>query len=295
MSIQIGVNIPNFGPHASPGTALDWTRRAEDARLSIVMMSDHVTVTPDVARSYPAPFLEAFTTLSWLAGQTSLRVGTTVAILPYRHALLVEAMAGTLARITGGRFVLGVGVGWARKEFRALGVQYDQRAALADETLAGLAAHRTGAGLWPAAGDGARVTADPLAGLPVWVGGNGPAAIRRAARYGTAWHPLGITPAQLADGRTRLDEEARLLSRARPVIVPRVRLIPEEEPVPPQRRQLGQGTWRQIESDLLHVAESGAPAIILDTYHLTSPASAQPDAARDWWLLRRAIDILRSA
>ena len=295
MSIQIGVNIPNFGQHASPHTALDWTRRAEDAHLSIVMMSDHVTVTPDVARSYPAPFLEAFTTLSWLAGQTSLRVGTTVAILPYRHTLLVDAMAGTLARISEGRFVLGVGVGWAHEEFRALGVQYDQRAALADEALVGLAAHRTGAGLWPAAEDGDRVTADPLAGLPVWVGGNGPAAIRRTARYGTAWHPLGVTPAQLSDGRTRLDEEARLLSRTPPVIVPRVRLIPEEEPVPPQGRQLGQGTWQQIESDLLHVVESGAPAVILDTYHLASPTSTQPDAARDWRLLHKAIDILRSA
>src|SRR5689334_22815019 len=84
------------------------------------MVSDHIAVTPDVAEQYPAPFYEPFTTLSWLAGLTrGIRLGTTVLIVPYRHPLLIARMAANLNDLSGGRLVLGVGVGWAREEFGA--------------------------------------------------------------------------------------------------------------------------------------------------------------------------------
>ena len=93
-------------------------------------------MTPDVAEQYPAPFYEPFTTLSWLAGVTErVRLGTTVLIVPYRHPLLVARMAANLNRLSGGRLVLGVGVGWARQEFEALGVPFGRRGALTDEHL----------------------------------------------------------------------------------------------------------------------------------------------------------------
>src|SRR4051795_5601199 len=85
------------------------------------MVSDHVVITPDVAQQYPAPFYEPFTTLSWLAGITGrIRLGTTVLIVPYRHPLVTARMAANLNDLSGGRLVLGVGVGWARQEFAAL-------------------------------------------------------------------------------------------------------------------------------------------------------------------------------
>src|ERR687887_2465476 len=104
-----------------------WAQTVEGLGYDLLMVSDHVVVTPDVARQYPAPFYEPFTTLSWLAGITErIRLGTTVLIVPYRHPLLVARMAANLNDLSGGRLVLGVGVGWARQEFEALGAVYER-------------------------------------------------------------------------------------------------------------------------------------------------------------------------
>ena len=75
-----------------------------------------------MASRYPEPFDDPFTTLSWLAGQTSkVRLGTTVIVLPYRHPVLMARMVANIDNFSGGRRILGVGVGNAEDEFRALG------------------------------------------------------------------------------------------------------------------------------------------------------------------------------
>jgi alkanesulfonate monooxygenase SsuD/methylene tetrahydromethanopterin reductase-like flavin-dependent oxidoreductase (luciferase family) len=81
------------------------------------MISDHVALTPDVQAAYPAPFYDPFTTLAWLAGQTDhIELGTTVAILPYRSPLLTPRVAANIDQFSGGRFVLGAGVGGSERE-----------------------------------------------------------------------------------------------------------------------------------------------------------------------------------
>ena len=108
----------------------------EGLGFDLLMMSDHVTVTADVAQRYPEPFYEPFTTLSWLAGiTTECGSARPSLVLPYRHPLLVARMAGNLNQLSGGRFVLGVGAGWARQEFDALGVPFTARGRLTDEYL----------------------------------------------------------------------------------------------------------------------------------------------------------------
>ena len=139
------------------------------------MISDHVAVTPDVAEQYPPPFYEPFTTLAWLAGLTDrIKLGTTVLIVPYRHPLLVARMAANLNELSGGRLVLGVGVGWAVQEFDALGVPFRQRGQLTDDYLQTIRA------AWENDEDyrGGRI--------PIWVGGNSEAGLRRAVRLGDA-------------------------------------------------------------------------------------------------------------
>jgi len=131
------VNVPNFGPGTNPARLRDWAGVVEGLGYELLMVSDHVVITPDVAEQYPAPFYEPFTTLSWLAGITSrVRLGTTVLIAPYRHPLLVARMAANLHALSGGRLVLGVGVGWARGEFEALGAEHARRGRRTDEILA---------------------------------------------------------------------------------------------------------------------------------------------------------------
>jgi alkanesulfonate monooxygenase SsuD/methylene tetrahydromethanopterin reductase-like flavin-dependent oxidoreductase (luciferase family) len=113
--VQIGVNVPNFGPGTDPGVLRRWAQTVEGLGFDLLMVSDHIAVTPDVAAQYPAPFYEPFTTLAWLAGIThQVRLGTTVLIAPYRHPLLTARMAANLNQLSEGRLVLGVGVGWAR-------------------------------------------------------------------------------------------------------------------------------------------------------------------------------------
>src|SRR3954469_6742580 len=171
--MRIGVNIPNFGPGTDPDVLGRWARTGEALGFDLLMISDHVAVTPDVAEQYPAPFYEPFTALSWLAGVTErVRLGPSVLIVPHRHPLLVARMAANLNRISGGRLVLGVGVGWARQEFAALGVPFERRGVLTDEFLRSVRA------AWDD-------DADYRAGrIPVWVGGNSEAGLRRAVRLG---------------------------------------------------------------------------------------------------------------
>src|SRR5256714_15241306 len=130
----MGVNVPNFGPGTAPGLLRRWAQTVEGLGFDLLMISDHVAVTPDVAEQYPPPFYEPFTTLAWLAGLTDrIKLGTTVLIVPYRHPLLIARMAANLNELSGGRLVLGVGVGWAREEVRALGVPFRDPGRLTDQ------------------------------------------------------------------------------------------------------------------------------------------------------------------
>ena len=86
--MKIGVNLINFGPGAEPAALGRWARVVEDLGYHLLMTSDHIAITPDVAARYPAPFYEPFSMLGWLAGITSrVELGTTVIIVPYRHPL----------------------------------------------------------------------------------------------------------------------------------------------------------------------------------------------------------------
>ena len=143
------MNVPNFGPGTNPDVLRRWALTVEGLGFDLLMVSDHIVVTPDVAQQYPAPFYEPFTTLSWLAGLTRrMRLGTTVIVVPYRHPLLIARMAANLNDLSGGRLVLGVGVGGFRQEFDALGVPFRERGRLTDEHLLAIrAAWRDDAGL----------------------------------------------------------------------------------------------------------------------------------------------------
>ncbi|RJQ75781.1 LLM class flavin-dependent oxidoreductase [Pseudonocardiaceae bacterium YIM PH 21723] len=259
----IGVNVPNFGPGTDPGVLRDWARTVEGLGFDLLMMSDHVVVTPDVAAQYPAPFYDPFTTLSWLAGVTDkLTLGTTVVIAPYRHPLLVARMAANLNDLSGGRFVLGLGVGWAREEFAALGVPFEQRGKLTDELI--VAVREAWEDDKYRAGD-----------IPIWVGGNSEAAMRRAIRHGDAWHPIRQTPDGWRESVGRLGEITG--DKQLPGLAPRILLRLTDEPI--ENRKLGEGTLEQIVDDVELLRADGAQAVLLDTFIGDPEETRRPETA----------------
>jgi alkanesulfonate monooxygenase SsuD/methylene tetrahydromethanopterin reductase-like flavin-dependent oxidoreductase (luciferase family) len=263
--VQIGVNVPNFGPGTSPAVLREWARTVEGLGYDLLMVSDHVVVTPDVAEQYPAPFYEPFTTLSWLAGVTErISLGTTVLIAPYRHPLLVARMAANLADLSGGRFVLGLGVGWARQEFAALGVAFERRGKLTDELIT-------------AVREAWRDEGYRAGHVPIWVGGHSDGALRRAIRLGDAWHPLRQTPDGWREALARLETLAAEEERPRPALAPRILLRLTDQP--PADRRLGEGTIEQVVADLERLRADGAHAVVLDPFIGDPEETRHPDAA----------------
>ena len=266
--MRLGVNVPNFGPGTDPDVLRSWAQTVEGLGFDLLMVSDHVAVTPDVAEQYPAPFYEPFTTLAWLAGVTrQIRLGTTVLILPYRHPLLTARMAANLNDLSGGRLVLGVGVGWARQEFDALGVPFRDRGRLTDLHLLAIRA------AWA---DGEDYRGGPI---PVWVGGNSDAALRRAVRMGDAWHPLRFTPDWLSGALDRMKAIAADLQRPPPALTPRIALQLTASPVTGGDRLAGQGTIEQVAGDLGQLRSLGADTVILDPFNGDPDETAHPEAA----------------
>ncbi len=261
--MRLGVNVPNFGPGTEPGVLRCWAQTVEGLGFDLLMISDHVAVTPDVAEQYPAPFYEPFTTLAWLAGITGrVRLGTTVLIVPYRHPLLIARMAANLNDLSGGRLVLGVGAGWAAQEFGALGVPFRQRGKLTDDYLRAVRA------AW--ADD-----ADYRGGqIPIWVGGNSDAGVRRAVNLGEAWHPLRFTMPWLREAVDRMTALAGEQRRPVPGLVPRIALRLAEAPVTGPGRLAGEGTIDQVLDDLAQLRLLGADTVVLD------PFGGDPDETR---------------
>jgi probable F420-dependent oxidoreductase len=271
--MKIGVKLHHSGPGATAEMMRRWTLLAETLGFHFVMAGDHVALTPDVTASYPAPFFEACTSLTWLAAQTrTIGLGTTVLVVPYHHPLHLAQLTTSVDVLSGGRLILGVGVGWARQEFEALGVPFEQRGAITDDYLAALKV------LWteqPASYEGRfvrfrDVTLDPRPVQrphpPLWIGGDSDAALRRAVRFGDAWHPINVRLDWIRQtALPKLAAFAEEQGRPVPALCPRIRCRITESPLPEEGRFPGEGTLDQIRRDVEVLASLGATHVLLDT------------------------------
>ena len=193
-------------------------RAAEAAGFDWVSCSDHPMVPVSRAEAMGPTWYDAGSTLAFVAGVTSrIRLLSHVLVLPYRHPLLVAKQYGTLDHLSGGRVILGVGSGHLKPEFKTLGADFERRGRVSDEYMRAIAA------AWEQ--DVARFDGDTISFRdvmvsprvsqrprpPFWVGGNSPAALRRAARLGEGWVPWQLGPdefAGLAERAGRLREES---------------------------------------------------------------------------------------
>ena len=292
--MKVGVNLINFGPGAEPRALAGWVKVVEDLGYHLLMTSDHVAITPDVAGRYPAPFYEPFSMLGWLAGITKkVELGTTVIIVPYRHPLETARATAVVDQLCGGRFIFGVGVGWARQEFEAIGVPFEKRGAMTNDYLQAIRACWT-QDIASYEGRFARFrdvhTAPRPArpkGPPTWVGGSSDGALRRAVLHGDAWHPIRSRVDWLRDtGMPRLREIAAREGRPVPPLCPRIILNVTDGDAPEDKRVAGTGSVEQVRGDLRALEALGAPYVVLDTF--TGDVEATRDPAPAWRMLETA-------
>jgi probable F420-dependent oxidoreductase len=208
--VHLGIILPNFDEHASPEGVRAVAEAAEELGFDSVWATEHIIVGPEAVNPY-GRVLDPLCTLSWLAGLTPrIGLGTSIVILPLHHPIRLAKEAATLQELSGGRFRLGVGIGWHEDEFRFMGVDFRARGRRADEAL------RLMRALWSGERDfnGAYwsfedATFAPLPSRPpeIWVGGGSDRAVRRARELGDVWHPSrAVGPERVREVKERFPE-----------------------------------------------------------------------------------------
>ena len=274
--MHFGVGLPHFRRLASTEAIVTVAQQAEALGFDSVWVSDHIVVPRSAIPRFGEVFFEPFTTLAYVAGKTRrIRLGTSVIILPYRHPLFMGKALATLDVLSGGRLIVGAAVGWLAEEFEALGIPFTERGARSDEALAVM---RT---LWTEAEptfegrffrfSGIKAEPKPLQKPhpPIWIGGNSPAAFRRAAEFGDAWHPSHRPVEEIAAGAEQFKELARKRGRdpSRLEIVARAPLRVVTNGKAPEPRPLLVGTADQVVEDIGAYRAAGVTGFMFDTYY----------------------------
>lgn len=212
--MKFGLILPNFGAIAGADAIRKSAVLAEDLGLDSVWTTDHVLMPADMPDPY-GNLVESLIALTAAAMVTQrVQLGTSIIVAPQREPVLLAKQLASIDAMSGGRLILGAGVGWLEQEFNYLNADYDNRGARFDEGLALARALWGGAGSYRGqftAIDDALFSPYPSRGadLPVWIGGNSAHAIRRAATDAQGWHPVGLTPSELAQGVAQLRAQAQ--------------------------------------------------------------------------------------
>jgi probable F420-dependent oxidoreductase len=194
--VKFGYILPNYGEKISAQQLVELSRTCEEVGFESVWATDHIIMPIELREPY-SQLLEPLVTLASIASATErLRVGTSCIVLPQRNPILLAKQAAALDVFSKGRVILGFGAGWAEPEFRFLNADFGRRGKVMDESI------RLMKSLWRdevVNFDGeffhirnALFFPKPVnKDIPVWIGGNGPSAVRRTIRLGDGWHPVG--------------------------------------------------------------------------------------------------------
>ena len=225
MGVPGGGRPPRGGGGAGGGAGGRAARHAEDLGFSDVWVSDHIVHPAE--QTYPSPYLlDPFATLSWAAAATSrVRVGTSVLVVPQHNPVWLANHLASVDLMSGGRLVVGAGVGWSQREYEALGQPFERRGRRMDEILDLLRAAWTED---PVTFEGAdhhlqdiRFLPKPAGPIPIWIGGGVEASFRRAVTKGDGFHVVGLKPPEVAPIVERLRRD-----RPEPAFVPNPAVVP---------------------------------------------------------------------
>jgi probable F420-dependent oxidoreductase len=232
MAIKLGLMFVNSGPFNDPRLFTHLVKTAERTGFESLWTVEHVVIPQDYKSPYPysssgkipgpedVPIQDPLLPLAYAAALTkTIKLATGILILPQRHPLYVAKEVATLDVISGGRVVLGIGSGWLKEEFDALGLDFHQRGRRTDEAIQAMRA------LWtePSATfhgkhfdfTDAKSFPKPVqnGGVPIVIGGHSPAAAKRAGRFGDGFFPAIGDPAKLKELIAMMSEEAKKAGR----------------------------------------------------------------------------------
>ena len=222
--MKIGFAVPNLGALANAEGMIQVAQQADRLGFETLWITDHVIVPRESSSRYPynesgrlpvdpdGNYFEPLASLAYLGGLTQrIRLGTSVLIAPYRNPVVTAKMLSSLDALSGGRVTVGIGTGWLREEFEALQTPpFEQRGAVTDECIQLFKL------LWTEQnpvfegkffqvrniGFNPKPVQKPHP--PLLIGGDAPAALRRVARHGDGWQPLGYSVEALREQLDRL-------------------------------------------------------------------------------------------
>ena len=222
--MEFGVAVGNFGTFGKRGSANDIVavaRHADTLGFDSVWVHDHLVMPATIRARYPynetgvagfayrQDIYDPLAMMAAIAVRTKhVRIGTSVLIIPYRNPVVLARMLATLDHLSGGRVLLGLGVGWMAEEFDALGIgeYYSIRGTVTDEwvriclalwTSEGTASYQGRFHSFSDLGTLPRPIQRPH--IPLWIGGKGDVAARRVARYGQGYHTISSTPEEIVE------------------------------------------------------------------------------------------------
>lgn len=289
MTMDFGLHLPASTATVQPEDLVRFAQQAEALGFYCLTVADHVIVPKDISVPYPYTVdgkypgtgyhLETLMTMGYLAGATKrIRFVTSVMILPYRNPVVTAKMLASLDVLSGGRVIVGAGVGWMKEEFETLRTEpFEERGKVTDEYIA---AFRE---LWTSdtpTFSGKYCNFSDIVflpkpvqktGIPIWIGGHSKQAIRRAARLGDGWHPIGGVPtiplepedvkkdlATLADFAQRAGRDPKKIR-----VALKGSLFDREKKIDGRRRRF-MGSAEEIAGDIRDYRAAGVDTMIFD-------------------------------
>lgn len=261
---RFGFCVPNYG-RATSKKAIDLVARiSEGSGYDHIWTTDHLLIPEEFSSPYGRCF-ESLSTLAYLAGQTEhVGLGTSIIVLPLREVVLFAKQAASIQILSGGRLMLGLGSGWNEVEFQSVRAPFKERGQYYDEAVQLFRWLMKGNSEFK--GDFYSITDGtfgpiPDRPIPLFFGGNLGPSLRRVAKFGNGWHPVGLSPEQIEKGARKLKE---LIGR-KPRIILRISVNYSERNVRQRDRQKRSGLRGESSEILEQIAryrKSGVTDIV---------------------------------
>lgn len=277
--MEFGITLPNNQGVARMSELVELAESAEELGFNSLWVSEHLFHSTYVAeRLGSRPYHEPLSLLAAVAATTSeIRLGTSVLVLPWHHPVRLAKTVSAIDDLSDGRFILGVGVAQTEDEYENLGIEFKTRGRVADDSLAAMKA------IWTMdvpeydgshyRFSGLRVEPKPVQKPhpPIMIGGNSPAAYRRVREFGNGWHPLSLSPRQIAEARPHLPEGIAISVR----VMAQIADEPWDRPV--TERRTFRGTVDELDEMVEAYHEAGVTEMVIDAN------SPDLDATRELW------------